>query len=151
MNSLTKMNETKGTVTIVEINGIKMEVDMRSAKVAKLELYKVGSNVRVLKKEYSDTYKIYGGVIIGFDNFTEMPSILIAYIKDSYSDCEIEFLAFNKGTKDIEICPADATFIPFQKSTVLQQLDSKVVHAEHALEEAKAKREYFTKYFDKYF
>ena len=150
-NELTKIKENENTMQIIEVNGIKMEVDMRTARVAKLELYKVGTNVRILKKEYGDDFKTYAGVIIGFDQFKERPSILIAYLKPGYSDCEIEFLSFNKDTKDIEICPANDTFVPFQKSTIVDQLDRKVLQKEEELQEAKAKREYFTKYFDKYF
>lgn len=151
MNELAKMEEKDNSMKIIEVNGVKMEVDMRTAKVAKLELYKVGSNVRILQKEYNDNFKTYAGVIIGFDQFKKRPSILIAYLKPSYSDCDIEFLAFNKDTKDVEICPADDTFVPFQKSTIIEQLNRKVLQAENSLNEEKAKREYFTKYFDKYF
>ena len=151
MNDLTKMEENKNTMTIIEVNGVKMEVDMRTAKVAKLELYKVGTNVRILKKEYGDDFKTYAGVIVGFDQFIKRPSILIAYLKPGYSDCAIEFLSFNQDTKDIEICPANDTFVPFQKSTVIEQLNRNVLQKEEELQESKAKREYFTKYFDKYF
>ena len=151
MNELTKAKENENVMKIIEVNGVKMEVDMRTAKVAKLELYKVGTAIRVLKKEYNDDYKAYAGVIIGVDQFTERPSILIAYLKPGYSDCEICFLSFNKDTKDTEICPADNTFIPFQRSTIEEQLNRKVLSAEQNLSEEKAKREYFTKYFEKYF
>lgn len=40
---------------IVEINGIKMEVDMRHAKT--IDTYKIGDRVKVLVKQYSDTYR----------------------------------------------------------------------------------------------
>lgn len=150
-NELTKIKENENTMQIIEVNGVKMEIDMRNARVAKLELYKVGTKVRILKKEYNDTFTTYGGVIIGFDQFEKRPSILIAYLKTEYSSCEIEFLTYNKDTKGIEICPADDSFIPFKKATIVEQMDRKVLQAETTLEEMKAKREYFHKYFDKYF
>lgn len=151
INELTKVKENENAMQIIEVKGIKMEVDMRNARVAKLELYKIGTKVRVLKKEYSDTFATYGGVIIGFDQFEKRPSILIAYLKSDYNSCEIEFLTYNKDTKDIEICPADDGFIPFKKATIVEQMDRTVLQAETTLEEMKAKREYFHKYFDKYF
>ena len=151
MNDVVKMKENEHTMTIIEINGVKMEVDLRNAKVAKLEVYKIGTNVRILKKEYSDSYKTYAGVIIGFDQFEKRPSILIAYLSGGYSNADIEFITFNKDTKDIEICPADDTFVPFSTATVLKQLDNHVISAEHSLQEAISKKEYFTKYFNKYF
>lgn len=140
------------TTRIIEVGGVKMEVDMRRA--VKVEYYKVGTNVRILKKasSYGDAeYKTYGGVIVGFDQFKKQPSILMAYLKSSYGDAEIEFLTFNKQTKDVEICIADDNFIPFQKATVLRLLSNKITEAEQSLLEAKAKKEYFIKNFDKYF
>lgn len=151
INEVTKMEEKESSMQIIEVNGVKMEVDMRTARVAKLELYRVGTKVRVLKKEYNDAFTTYGGVIIGFDQFKKRPSILIAYLKSDYSSCEIEFLTYNKDTKDIEICPADDGFIPFKKATIVEQMNRQVLQAETTLEEVKAKREYFTKYFNKYF
>jgi hypothetical protein len=52
---------------VVEINGIKVEVDLRTAK--RVDSYSVGTPVKLLKQEYSDTYTTYTGVIIGFDEF----------------------------------------------------------------------------------
>lgn len=143
--------ETPAT-KVIEIGGIKMEVDMRRA--IKVEYYKVGTKVRVLKKtsSYGDAeYKTYGGVIVGFDQFKKQPSILIAYLKTSYGDEEIEFLTFNKNTKDVEICIAENNFIPFQKATILEKLNNKIAEAEQHLLEAKEKKEYFVKNFDEYF
>lgn len=152
MNEITKVKETPTNgMQIIDINGVKMEVDMRTAKIAKLEVYKVGTKIRVLKKTYSDTFETFGGVIIGFDQFKERPSILIAYLKTDYSSCEIEFVSYNKDTKDIEICPADDGFVPFKKATIMEQMRKQVLQAETTLMEIKAKSEYFHRYFGKYF
>jgi len=150
-NGLVAQEPNEPTSRIIEIGGIKMEVDMRRA--IKVEYYKVGTKIRILKKSssYGEEYKTYGGVIVGFDQFEKLPSILIAYLKSSYDNAEIEFLTFNKQTKDVEICIADENFIPFQKATVLTVLDNKIVEAEQHLLEAKAKKEYFVKNFDEYF
>jgi len=150
MNELTKMEEKESDKRVIEIAGIKMEVDMRHVK--KIENYKVGTNIRILKKaSYGEGYDTYAGVIIGFEEFKSRPSILIAYLKTSYNNAEIEFLTFNKSTKDTEICIAEDTFIPFQKSTILEKLNNEIVEKKNNLLEAKAKKEYFLKYFDKYF
>jgi len=152
-NGLTKQEPETGNSTIVQVGGIKMEVDLRHA--IKVEHYKIGTKVRILKKSGSyssgDSYTTYGGIIVGFDQFEKMPSILIAYLKTSYGDAEIEFLTFNSQTKDVEICVADDNFIPFQKSTIIEKLNNKITEAEQSLLEAKAKKEYFEKYFNKYF
>lgn len=147
------VREREAPVTkIIEIGGIKMEVDMRRA--VKVEYYKVGTKVRILKKTSSygeGEYKTYGGVIVGFDQFKKQPSILIAYLKTDYSDTEIAFLTFNNKTKDVEICIAEENFIPFKKATILTLLNNKIVEAEQSLLEAKAKKEYFEKNFNEYF
>jgi hypothetical protein len=53
------MNETR----IVEINGVKLELDMRQAKLQSIDTFKVGDSVKVLIKEYGDSYKTHAGVI----------------------------------------------------------------------------------------
>lgn len=55
-------------MNIVEINGIKMAIDERTATIQKVDTFKVGDPVKVLIKEYS-SYNAKFGVIIGFDNF----------------------------------------------------------------------------------
>ena len=49
---------------IIEIAGVKMEIDLREAK--RIEHYKVGDNIKVLVPEYNDTFKVCAGVILGF-------------------------------------------------------------------------------------
>ena len=133
---------------VIEIGGIKMEVDMRRA--VKVEQYKVGTKIKVLLKDYSD-YKSYGGVIVGFEPFKTRPSILIAYIKVSYGESSLHFLTYNSDTKDTEICIAEDNFMPFEKSNVLETLDNNIRAAEEALLEARNKKAYFEKNFNKYF
>ena len=64
---------------IVEISGIKLEIDERTART--VEQYKVGDRVRVLVKSYGDNYSIYPGVIAGFAAFTQLPSIELMYLE----------------------------------------------------------------------
>ena len=57
---------------IIEIDGVKIEVDMRTAK--RIDTFKVGDNVKVLCKS-GDDFKVRPGVIIDFCNFKEKPTI----------------------------------------------------------------------------
>jgi len=150
-NGLANSETLELNTKIIQVAGVKMEVDMRHA--IKVEHYKVGTIVRILKKSssYGEDYKVYGGVIVGFDQFEKMPSILIAYLSSSYDSAEVEFLTYNDKTKDVEICPADSNFIPFKKATIMARLDAKVLSAEQEVVEAKQKRDYFAKYFTEYF
>ncbi|MHC4294732.1 MAG: hypothetical protein ACYSTL_04025, partial [Planctomycetota bacterium] len=52
-------------IRVVEINGVKLEVDLRHAKV--IDQFRVGDRVKVLKKKYEKVYESHPGAIIGFD------------------------------------------------------------------------------------
>ena len=130
---------------IVEIGGVKMEVDLRY--VREIEEYRIGDNVKVLIKSYGETFNSYAGTIIGFDNFKERPAILIAYLKYN----EIEFLTFTADTKETEICPMVDNWIAVDKGSVLDQMDRKITSAEATVRDLKAQREYFLRNFGKYF
>ena len=134
---------------IIEIGGVKVEVDLRYA--TQVESYKVGDNVKVLVKEYSDSFKSYPGVIIGFDNFQVRPTIVICYLKTSYNKAEIVFLYLTKDSKDVEICSMIGNDLAINKTTVLELLDSEIIKKEQELIDLKAQKGYFLVNFGKYF
>ena len=133
---------------IVEINGIKMEIDLSQCKV--IENYKVGDQVKVLKKDYSD-YKSYPGVIIGFDDFKNLPTIIVAYLVISYSEAKVEFCYFNAQSKDIELCMANALDKLIDKSRALDLLNKEIIKKETELQELHGKKVYFLQNFNMYF
>lgn len=131
--------------TIIEINGIKMEVDLRSAK--KIETYKIGDNVKVLVKEYS-TYASYPGVIIGFDGFAQLPTITVCYLKTGYN-AEVKFVYVNSETKDIEIVHmTDAD--KMELNLAPEQLDREILKKEAEIADLKAKKAYFLENFNRH-
>jgi hypothetical protein len=67
----------------IEINGIKVEVDLRTCET--ITTYKIGDNVKVLKKGYNNAFSVYSGVIVDFVAFKERPALVIAYFEQSYS------------------------------------------------------------------
>lgn len=133
---------------IIEINGVKLEIDMRTVKT--IETYKVGDAVKVLYKEYSNSYKVAPGIIIGVDSFTNRPSFTVAYLEDKYSSQELKLVNVNKDTTDIEIAPATVEDFQISKSTLLRQLDNEISRAQASLEDAKYKKEYVLTRFEKY-
>lgn len=133
---------------IIEINGVKLEVDLSTAR--RIEEYKVGDVIKVLVKEYS-SYKSYAGTIVGFDAFKNLPTIIIAYLKNSYSDSKIEFVYYNAETEGIEICPACENDIVFNKETVVAAMDKEIESAKAKTSELQQKRDYFVNHFDKCF
>lgn len=86
--------------TIIEINGVKMEVDLRTAK--RVDNIKIGDRVKVLKKTY-DSHEVYTGIVVGFEPFAKLPTIIVAYAESSWSATSIKFLHYNSATKDSEI------------------------------------------------
>ena len=136
------------TTKIIEINGVKMEIDLRTAKV--IDNYKVGDNIKILVKDY-ENFKSYLGTIIGFDEFEKTPTIVIAYLKTSYGAASVEFVYYNSKTKDVEICPLNNWDLPVSKQQVLDRFDAEIERKKNELSEMEQKRKMFLTLFGKYF
>ena len=126
---------------IVEIGGVKVEIDLRNAKV--VNNYKVGDNVKLWKKSYGDSYSSNPGVMVGFDNFEMLPTLVIAYFSDSYNDPELKFEYLNKESKDVEICPMLSEELIITKDGALNKLEKAIQIKEKEIEDLNAKKEYF--------
>jgi hypothetical protein len=126
--------------TIIEINGVKLEIDLSSAK--RVDEFRVGDNVKVLTKDYS-TYKSHLGIIVGFDNFKNLPTIIVAYLSIEYSKAEVKFVYINSQSEGYEICHMNKDEKLLDKVTALDFLDREVTRAEATLNELKLKREFF--------
>ena len=136
-------------IRIVEIGGVKVQVDLRNCKV--IEEYKVGDGVKVLLKKYSDSYESFPGVIVGFDDFPTLPSINIAYLRSDYNGAEVQFMTYNGQTKDVQIAPLNSLDRYFSKSDALEQLEKKITVKKNEIAELEQKKKYFESTFHKYF
>lgn len=135
--------------TIVEINGVKMEIDLRTAKAVRVDTFKVGSRVKLLRKGYSNEYSVVVGVIVGFDQFKALPSIQVAYIDTGYSETPLKFFTFNASTKDAELILAEEDDLEFNRDQMTAALDRHVEQKRIELEKAQHSRELFKKHFGK--
>ena len=133
---------------IVEINGVKLEIDSRYAK--QINHYKIGDKIRVLVKEYSD-YKSHLGIIVGFDNFKTLPTIIVAYLAVGYSEATIKFAFINNQSEGVEITPMVDDYIDVHKSEVLASLNREIEKRQNEIKELKYKRRFFLNNFNKYF
>lgn len=134
---------------IVEINGCKFEVDLSTCR--KVEEYRVGDKVKVLKKNYGDSYDVFPGIILGFEWFETLPTITVAYLKIDYSEAKIEFLYYNEKTKDIEISHSDNTELLIEPSEIISKMDKTIFQKKQEINEIEQKKIYFLRHFKKYF
>lgn len=133
----------------IEINGIKVEVDLRTCK--RIDTFKIGDNVKVLKKQYGEEYKVYSGVIVDFVNFKERPSLVVAYFENSYSGVNIKFETITKDSKDIEIAPCLPHEMKLNKDRVVDKFDIEIAAKEREADELRQKKQYFIDNFEKFF
>lgn len=134
--------------TIIEVNGVKLEVDLRHAK--RVDELRVGDRVKVLTKGYSD-YSVHAGTIIGFEPFANLPTIIVAYVEKSYQKAEIKFVHFNAQSKDVELVKAiDDDAIDIDKTNVVQQLDAEIAKLRDQIGEIERRKQYFLDNFKAY-
>lgn len=135
---------------IVEINGIKLEVDMTTAK--RIDEFKIGDNVKVLKSYNAGTsFDVLPGVIVEFVNFKELPTIIIAVFKQDYYGTKLEFINYNSKTENVEITLCCEHELKLEKCRVIDKFNQEIEKKKSEYEEITAKRDYFVKYFAKFF
>lgn len=142
---------TEEHMQIVEINGVKMEVDTRNAKVVH-ENIKIGSAVKVLAKTGYSEPNVYTGVVIGFMAFSEMPTITVAYVTSSYSNAGLEFAHINeKSAEKFSIVPCYDDELPINREDMIEKFHRQIEQKEAEIREVKDKKAYFLKHFDQFF
>lgn len=137
--------ETEGIRTI-EVSGVKFDVDLRTAK--KIETYRVGDKVKVLKKTYGATYSTHPGVIVGIDAFKKLPTVVIAYVESIFSqNGKVEFAYMNAQTEETEICPMSEDDVVPNRDAIMtffnRAIDAKLKEAE----EIRERKEYFLRQY----
>ena len=112
---------------IIEINGVKLEVDLRNAK--RVDHFTVGSRVKILEKPRYDggDVQIFSGVIVGFEQFASLPTIVVAYIATGYNESEpIKICYINEKTQaKYELIADRDEVLPVAKEDVLHRFSKK--------------------------
>lgn len=135
--------------TIIEVNGVKLEVDLRSAR--RIDELKIGSRVKCLTKDYSGS-KVCPGVVVGFEPFKSLPTIVVAYLSMAYGAAGLTFKSFNADTKDFEIVmDIDNNALELDRDEAIEFFTREIGKKEAELAEAKAKRKFFEDHFGRYF
>lgn len=133
---------------VIEINGVKLEVDLRNAR--RIDEFRVGDNVKVLDTR-SGKNEVRSGVITDFANFKDLPTIIVAIYKagDYWTKPTIEFIYFNSDTEGIEVVGVSAEEIIVSKDTIVQRFDDEIIKKKDELHDLIVKRDTFVKYFGK--
>lgn len=131
---------------IIEINGVRLEVDMRSAR--RIDEFRVGDSVKVLDSRNGKN-EMKAGVITDFANFKELPTIIVAVYKggDYWTKPTIEFITYNSETEGIEIVGVSAEEVIVSRETVVQKFDDEIAKKRDELNDLIIKRDTFVKYF----
>ena len=132
---------------IVEIDGVKIEVDLRTAK--RVDSYKVGDNVKILERESSD-YKVKPGIIVDFAEFNELPTIVIAVFEEGsyYSRPSIKFINYNAKTSEkIEMVPASEDEIKVSRDSVVEMFEREISKKKNELLDLQNQLDYFMEKF----
>lgn len=133
---------------IVEIDGIKVEVDLRTAK--RIDTFRVGDNVKVLCKEYSDKFVVKPGIITDFANFKEKPTIVVAVYNESgwNSTPSISFIHIYEGMDDIyEIVYTSEEDLRLTKDGVIEKFEREISRKRNEAQDLENQLLYFKKHF----
>ena len=139
------MSENK---TVIEVNGVKLEVDLRTAK--RIDTLAVGDRVKILIKTYSN-YVVYPGVVVGFEPFDKLPTIVVAYMEVSYAAAELKFVHFNAETKETEIIKAiDNDEMDLDRAKLVATMDRMIEQKQKEADDLKMRKEFFLREFRNY-
>ena len=132
------MEETR----IVEINGVKMEVDLRHAKV--VEQYKIGSPVKVISQQYENDYKVSPGVIVDMTEDGEGSGVIqILVLDESYSSVDIKIVTFGSKTKNVTIAPFAKYEMKWSDADINDKFDQMIRKHEEEIRILKSKKTAF--------
>lgn len=136
---------------IVEINGVKFEVDARTATLRQLDHIKIGSRVKVLIPGYNDAFEVHHGSVVGFEPFADNATVIIAYLKTAYnSPAEIKFLYFTGKSKEKIIVSDENDKESLEASNIVAMMDKEIAKKETEIQDLKDRKAYFLKNFQAY-
>lgn len=139
---------TEKQTTIIEVNGVKLEVDLRSAK--RIDQLTIGSRVKCLVKKY-DSFATYPGVIVGFEPFPSKPTIVVCYLDTGYGG-GLQFKSFNSDTKDFEVvADLDNNALEVDRDSVVDRMQAEIDKKRMEIETAEKQLQFFLSHFGRYF
>lgn len=136
---------------IIEINGVKFEVDARTATLRQLSTIRIGARVKVLKKKYSDDFEVHHGVVIGFEPFEKTPTIIIAYLDSlTSSSPEIKFIYYTAKSTEQVIISDENDREALQAANIVGAIDKQIAVKTREIQDLEDKKKYFLDNFQSY-
>lgn len=127
--------------TIIEVNGVKLEVDMRTAR--RIEEIRIGSPVKLLTKVTYGGNKVHPGIVIGFEPFKDLPTILVAYVEESWASAEIKIAAINSKQEDFDMIAAVDRDFAVDRDAIVKRFDRQIAAKEREIDTIREQRKYF--------
>lgn len=133
--------------TIIEVNGVKLEVDMRYAR--RIDEIRVGDRVKVLIKGYGDDFTVSPGIVVGFEPFSKLPTIVVAYVAQDWSKAEVKFLHFNSKSTAEVVHAADEDF-HVDRDAIIARFDRDIAAKQREIDTIEEQKRYFQTNFRAY-
>lgn len=132
---------------IIEINGVKFEVDARTATLRQLSTVQIGAKVKVLKDE-----RVLYGTVIGFEPFAENPVVVICYIDSQYysSTPDFKFLYFSSKSKEQIVISSEDDDHGIERDDVVMKIEKEIAKKETEIKDLEDKKRYFLTKFKQY-
>ena len=91
------------------------------------------------------------GVIIGFEPFKQLPTVIVACANVEYSEAKIEFIYFNAQSKGVELVAAmDDDIADIDKNEFVRKLDSEIAKKRNEITDLEDRKRYFLEKFKCY-
>ncbi len=132
---------------IIEINGVKFEVDARTATVRQLSTIRIGAKVKVLKDE-----RVLYGTVIGFEPFADNPVVVICYIDSQYysSSPDFKFLYYSAKSKEQVVVSSEDDDAGIERDDVIMKIEKSIAAKQTEIQDLEDKKRYFLAKFKAY-
>lgn len=127
--------------TIIEVNGVKLEIDLRTAR--RIEEIRIGSPVKLLSKGGYGSGKVHPGVVIGFEPFKDLPTILVAYIEEDWSNATIKIAAINSKQENFDMVAAVDPDFAVDRDAIIKRFERQISAKEREIDTIREQQKYF--------
>lgn len=127
--------------TIIEVNGVKLEVDMRHAR--RIEELRIGSPVKLLAKGGYGGQKVHPGIVIGFEPFKDLPTILVAYLEEDWQAASVKVVSINSKQENFDMIAAVDPDFAVDRANITKRFDRQIEAKKREIEVIEEQKRYF--------